>query len=320
MANKLIEAKGLKTFFPVTSGFFKTVSGYVKAVNNVDFSLYEGQIVSVVGESGCGKSTLGNSLLGLVLPTQGELALNGGNIDIAKKASWKKYRKDYQIIFQDPYSSLNPRLTVLEILKEPMLVHNICSKSQAKDKVAFLLEKVGLNPDYMNRYPHAFSGGQRQRIGIARVLGMDPKVIICDEIVSALDVSVQAQIIHLLLELKNEFNLSLVFIAHDLSLVKAISDYIYVMYLGKVVEENTGENLFKRPTHPYTRALIDSVPGLNPQVKPKILKGEINSSKNGSGCSFYPRCFNAKEKCKESEPELKQVHESKASCFFPLEE
>jgi len=252
--SSLIKTEKISTFFPVRSGFFKKITSYVKAVNEIDFEINKGEIVSVVGESGCGKSTLGNSILGLVKPTSGKLFLNGKMIDTSNKSSWKHFRKDFQMIFQDPYSSLNPRQTIYEIISEPLLVHNVTKRKNLREKVAFLMERVGLSADYMERYPHAFSGGQKQRIGIARVLGINPKVIICDEIVSALDVSVQAQVIRLLLDLKNEFNLSLVFIAHDLSLVKAISDRIYVMYLGKVVEQGDATKIFSHAYHPYTRS------------------------------------------------------------------
>jgi len=314
----LIKAENLCTWFPVTSGFFKKVTGYTKAVDGVNFHIDEGEIVSVVGESGCGKSTLGNSLLGLVKPTSGSITLDGIKLDTSLMASWKSHRKNFQMIFQDPYSSLNPRQTVFEIISEPLLVHSVCSKSEVKSRVAWLLDKVGLNADYMDRYPHAFSGGQRQRIGIARVLGINPKVIICDEIVSALDVSVQAQVIRLLLDLKNEFNLSLLFIAHDLSLVKVISDRIYVMYLGKVVEEGEAKRVFAKPCHPYTQSLLESIPTLDRNKRPVILEGEVSSSDlEKSGCVFYPRCKNKRPECTEKEPELSYIQERKVACFFP---
>jgi len=288
-------------------------------VDRVNLKVGEGEIVSVVGESGCGKSTLGNSILGLVNITSGSLFLDGQPVAFQKRDAWKAFRKNFQIIFQDPYSSLNPRHTVFEIIAEPLLFHKICTKPQVREKVAELLNKVGLSADYMNRFPHEFSGGQRQRLGIARVIAVRPKLIICDEIVSALDVSVQAQIIQLLLDLKKEMNLSLLFIAHDLALVKAVSDKIFVMYMGKIVETANTKTLFAHPRHPYTKALLDSIPTLNREIRPKPLKGEIPTASDlPAGCAFYGRCGYAKPDCKKNEPRLETVGEGKAACFYPI--
>ncbi len=316
-----LRTHSLKTWFPVRGGIFQKTIGHIRAVDDVSISVGSGEIVSIVGESGCGKSTLGNSIIGLVKPTAGDIFLQGQKLDTQKAKSWLHFRKDFQIIFQDPYSSLNPRHTLYEILAEPMLFHKVCTKKTVRDKVAGLLSQVGLSADYMDRFPHAFSGGQRQRISIARALGLNPKVLICDEIVSALDVSVQAQIIHLLLELKNTFNLSLLFIAHDLSLVKAISDRIYVMYFGKVVETSNSAGLFGSPRHPYTRALINSVPTLNKKRPPISLKGEVPSMLTPlPGCSFYTRCVNRTSRCAGSSPALISLGEGESvcACFNPL--
>jgi len=278
-----------------------------------------GEVVSVVGESGCGKSTLGNSILGLVNITSGSLFLDGQPVAFQKRGAWKPFRKDFQIIFQDPYASLNPRHTVFEIIAEPLLFHKICKKKQTREKVAELLNKVGLSPDYMSRFPHEFSGGQRQRLGIARAIAVRPKLIICDEIVSALDVSVQAQIIHLLLALKREMGLSLLFIAHDLALVKAVSEKISVMYMGKIVEVADTQTLFGSPKHPYTKALLESVPTLDRGKRPKPLKGEVPAlSTLPAGCAFYSRCSYAAEDCKKSEPVLRPIGKGEAACFHPI--
>lgn len=310
----LIEAHNLRVHFPIRSGVFRRISSFVKAVNGVSINLQAGEIVSVVGESGCGKSTLGNALLGLVSITEGSITLEGEALDVNKKSSWKKFRRNFQFIFQDPYTSLNPRHTIYEIVSEPLLVHGIIQRKQARERVGQLLERVGLSADYMNRYPHAFSGGQRQRISIARAIGLNPKAIICDEIVAALDVSVQAQIINLLLELKEELKLSLLFISHDLSLVRYISDRIYVMYLGKMVEIGPTAQVFERPRHPYTQALLDSIPTLDKTKRPALLKGEVPSPVNmPGGCAFHTRCPQVQPRCTAEMPE------GNPACFFPKE-
>lgn len=300
----ILETKNLKTYFPVKGGIFHNVRDYVKAVNDVTLTANGGEIVSVVGESGCGKTTLGLSLLGLAPVTSGEIYLDGNRINIKNSNSWDPLRKDFQIIFQDPFTSLNPRHTIYRILSEPLLIHNICSRKNIKDGVAALLEQVGLSPDYMERFPHAFSGGQRQRIAIARSIGVQPKLIVCDEVVSALDVSVQAQIIQLLMELRKRMGVTLLFITHDLSLVKIISDRVYVMYLGRVVEQAESGVLFSSPSHPYTQALISAIPQVDPSMRGKrtILKGEVPSILNPpSGCHFHPRCPIAEGRCMTEE-------------------
>lgn len=315
----LLEVKGLKTFFPVTGGVFRTTVGHVKAVNDVSFDIAPGEVVSVVGESGCGKSTLGYSILGLTPPTEGSISLQGKQLDTQRPSAWNPFRKDFQIVFQDPYTSLNPRHTIFEILSEPMRVHGICPAKDLPAAVAALLEKVGLAPDYMHRFPHAFSGGQRQRIGIARAIALKPKLLVCDEVVAALDVSVQAQIIRLLMDIKAEMGLSLLFISHDLSLVKAISDRVLVMYLGKIVESAPAEELFSHPRHPYTAALLESIPTLDRNRRPKLLGGEIPSPVNlPSGCAFAGRCSRVQERCRRETPVLLPATGSEAACFYPI--
>lgn len=315
----IIETRNLKTFFPVRGGIFQTVRNYIKAVNDVTLEIKEGEIVSIVGESGCGKSTLGLSILGLAPVASGEIFLSGNSIAIENPHSWSPFRKDFQIIFQDPFTSLNPRHTIYRILSEPLIVHKIYSRQNVRDGVVALLEQVGLSPDYMQRFPYAFSGGQRQRIAIARSIGIHPKVIVCDEVVSALDVSVQAQIVHLLMELRESMGLSLLFITHDLSLVKAISDRIYVMYLGKILESEPTKELFNNPQHPYTEALLNSIPTLDRSRRPQILGGEVPSPVNlPKGCIFRSRCSYAQNICEKTHPELIPRNNGLVSCFFPI--
>jgi peptide/nickel transport system ATP-binding protein len=256
----LLSAKDLRTYFPITGGFWKRTVDHVRAVDGVSLDVFPGEIVALVGESGCGKSTLGFSLLGLTAPTSGSIELLGKPIDITNPSAWKPYRRDFQIVFQDPHTSLNPRLTVFELLSEPMRVHKIVPPSQLRAEAASLLRQVGLPEDALDRFPHAFSGGQRQRLCIARALGVRPKLIVCDEVVSALDVSVQAQIVNLLLDLKKTHGLALLFITHDLSLVRAIADRVLVMNAGKLVEEGVTAGLFAAPREEYTRTLLAAVP------------------------------------------------------------
>jgi oligopeptide/dipeptide ABC transporter ATP-binding protein len=316
----ILETRGLKVHFPVTGGVFGTVKGHIHAVNGVSLLVSKGEIVSVVGESGCGKSTLGLAMLGLVPITDGMVLLNGTEIDRRHPGAWKPFRKKFQIIFQDPFTSLNPRHTIFRILSEPLVLHGICARGAVKDQVNHLLQQVGLPPDYCSRFPHAFSGGQRQRIAIARAIGVQPSLIVCDEVVSALDVSVQAQIIHLLLRLKEEMNLSLLFIAHDLSLVKAISDRVYVMYMGHIVEASPAHELFTRPRHPYTQALLNSIPTLDRKIKPSTLAGEVPSPIDiPIGCVFRTRCPFARERCQSRQPEMTTDGNRTVACFFPLE-
>jgi ABC-type oligopeptide transport system ATPase subunit len=259
----LLSARDLRTWYPVTGGFWKKTVSHVKAVDGVSLEIDAGEIVALVGESGCGKSTLGFSLLGLTLPTSGEIELLGKRIDITNSSSWKDSRREFQIVFQDPYTALNPRLTVFELLAEPMRVHGLVPPEGLREAAAELLRQVGLPEDALDRFPHAFSGGQRQRLCIARALGVRPKLLVCDEVVSALDVSVQAQIVHLLLGLRRERGLALLFITHDLSLVRSIADRVLVMNAGKVVEEGPTAELFAHPKNAYTRTLLAAVPTLN---------------------------------------------------------
>ena len=312
MATQILQVKGLKKYFPIRKGFFNRVVGYVKAVNDVDFEVFEGETVGLVGESGCGKSTTGNCIVRLLDPTAGSIlytARNGAQIDLAtaKNSEIKPYRQEIQMVFQDPFSSLNPRMTVREIISEPSMLFKTVSKSEEQEMVAQLMTRVGLRPEYMVRYPHAFSGGQRQRIGIARALSVNPRLMICDESVSSLDVSVQAQVLGLLESLQEEFNISYLFIAHDLSAVKHISDRIVVMYVGKIVEICETEELYSRPMHPYTEALLGSVPKLiaDKSVRKATLEGEVpDPSRPPEGCFFHPRCRYATEDCKRADMKL----------------
>ncbi|MDP7421205.1 MAG: ATP-binding cassette domain-containing protein [bacterium] len=289
----LLEVRNLKKYFPITAGLFSRVVGYVKAVDDVSLTVGSGETVGMVGESGCGKTTFGRSILRLIEPTSGEIDFNGESVLDKRGEALRTLRRDMQIIFQDPYSSLNPRKTVLTIVGEALKVHGLCRGKERVERVADLLEKVGLAAEYMNRYPHEFSGGQRQRIGIARAIALNPSFIVCDEPVSALDVSIQAQVINLLLRLREEMNLAYLFIAHDLSVVKHISNRIMVMYLGRMAEFADKDDLFVNPLHPYTRALLSAVPIPDPEIKPNriVLEGDVPTPINPpSGCYFHPRC------------------------------
>ncbi len=315
----LLSARNLSTHFPIRGGLWRKAVNYVRAVHEVSLDIFPREVVALVGESGCGKSTLGFSLLGLTPPTSGGIELLGNPIDIKKPAAWKPFRKDFQIVFQDPYTSLNPRLTVFELLSEPLAAHGIVPHSGLRDAAADLLKQVGLSPDILDRFPHAFSGGQRQRLCIARALGLKPKLLVCDEVVSALDVSVQAQIVNLLLDLKRDHGLSLLFITHDLSLVKSICDRVLVMYLGSVVESAPAEELFRAPRHPYTRALLDSIPTLDRNKKPKPLEGELPSASNPPpGCVFASRCPRVFERCRVEVPQLTGDENRAVACFDPI--
>ena len=305
----LLEVKNLKKYFPVKAGVFRKTVGYLKAVDDISFYIKEKETLGLVGESGCGKSTTGLTILRLEEPTAGEVRFAGKNVLSLNKKELKKIRRNMQIIFQDPYSSLNPRMMVADIVGEPLNVHNLVrNKKERNEKVRELLESVGLTAEQMKRYPHEFSGGQRQRIGIARALAVNPKLIIADEPVSALDVSIQAQVINILQDLQRDLGLTYLFIAHDLSVVKHISDRVAVMYLGRIVEIANNKDLFSNPLHFYTQSLMSAIPVPNPIYKKKriILKGDVPSSVNlPAGCRFHPRCPKAMDICREKEPVFK---------------
>jgi len=320
----LLEIKNLKKYFPVKAGVFKKTVGHVKAVDDISFAVKNGETLGLVGESGCGKSTTGRTILRLLEATAGEVIFDGKDVLAMDKKELRGIRKEMQIIFQDPYASLNPRMTVADIIGEPLDIHKLVSnKKERNEKVKDILEKVGLGEEYMNRYPHEFSGGQRQRIGVARALAVDPKLIIADEPVSALDVSIQAQVINLLQDLQNEFGLTFLFIAHDLSVVKHISDRVAVMYLGKIVEITDKEKLYEDPLHPYTQSLLSAIPVADPTAKKDriILEGDVPSPVDPpSGCRFHPRCPKAFDKCSIEEPVFKDYGDGHFAACHLLEE
>jgi oligopeptide/dipeptide ABC transporter ATP-binding protein len=303
----LLEVRNLKKYFPVQTQFGRT-KAYVKAVDNVSFTMYEGETYGLVGESGCGKSTTGRTLLGLLEPTSGESIFENQDIFKMKSNELRNMRKSMQMVFQDPYSSLNPKKRIGKTLEESLAIHNLVPKNERTELVMELLNKVGFQKSQYYRFPHEFSGGQRQRIGLARALILNPKIIICDEPVSALDVSIQSQIINLLEEVQEEYNLTYLFVAHDLSVVRHISDRVGVMYLGHIVEEALTDDLYSDPLHPYTKALISAVPIADPKIKREriALKGEVPSPMNPpSGCVFHTRCPYVTDKCKSEIPKLK---------------
>ncbi|MEM1335132.1 MAG: dipeptide ABC transporter ATP-binding protein [Actinomycetota bacterium] len=319
----LLRVRDLVKEFPIKAGVFRRQVGTVQAVSGVSFDLFPNETLGVVGESGCGKSTLGRSLLRLIEPTSGEVLFGDEDVTSASKARLRELRADLQMVFQDPYASLNPRLPIRDIVGEPMRIHG-ASKAEAKDRVGDLLTRVGLLPEHGNRYPHEFSGGQRQRIGIARSLALRPKVIVLDEPVSALDVSIQAQVLNLLEEIQDEFDLSFVFIAHDLSVVRHTSDRVAVMYLGRLAEVATDVELYEHPAHPYTAALLSAVPVADPRRERSrqriILQGDVPSPANPpSGCRFHPRCPVASDRCRVETPELAEVTPGHhVACHTPL--
>ena len=310
MDKYLLEAQNLKKYFSIRGGIFWQEVGKVYAVDDVSFKVKHGETLGLVGESGCGKSTLGRTLINLYVPTGGQVIFDDKNIFNRNKNEIKQFRRNMQIIFQDPYESLNPRHTVEYILEEPFIIHKIGNRLERLKKINELLDYVGLTKNSLGRYPHEFSGGQRQRIGIARAISLNPKMIICDEPVSALDVSIQSQILNLLLDLQNELKLTYIFIAHDLSVVKHISDRIAVMYLGKIVELTDADSIYQNPLHPYTIALLTAIPVPDPSIKKKrkILKGDVPSSSNPpSGCRFHTRCPIAIDICKSRKPKLEKI-------------
>jgi peptide/nickel transport system ATP-binding protein len=312
----LLEVKNLKKHFPITKGFVITkVVGQVKAVDDVSFFIRQGETLGLVGESGCGKTTTGRLIIRAYEPTSGEIwftdeKLGRVNISALNAQQLHQMRMNMQMIFQDPYSSLNPRFTLLQIVGEPLLVNGVAHGDELQDRVAELLKVVGLRPEYMTRYPHAFSGGQRQRIGVARALALNPQLVICDEPVSALDVSVQAQTLNLLQDLQQDFHLTYLFISHDLSVVEHISDRVVVMYVGKLVEHARTTELYYHPKHPYTEALLSAVPKPDPRLRtmPIVLEGDVADPANPpSGCYFHPRCRFAIDRCKTEAPQLREI-------------
>ena len=327
--NKIIlEIKNLKKYFPIRQGLLQRVRGHVRAVDDVSFAIKENEILGLVGESGRGKTTTGRTVLRLYEPTDGEIwytTKDGERVDIANisQKDMKPLRRQMRMIFQDPFSSLNPRLTVKDIISEPLIIHKVARGREAEDRVADLMRSVGLDPAYMQRYPHEFSGGQRQRIGLARTLSLSPRLIIADEPVSALDVSVQAQVLNLLQRLQADLGLTLLFVAHDLSVVEHVSDRIAVMYVGRLIEMASTEELLKNPLHPYAEALISAVPPADPDIQLNriIMQGDVPSPANPpSGCVFHPRCQYAKERCSQEVPELKEIKPNHfASCLYAEE-
>jgi peptide/nickel transport system ATP-binding protein len=313
--NVQLSVKNLKMHFPIQRGFVRRVVGYVKAVDDVSLSVCCGETLGLVGESGCGKTTVGRCIVRAYTPTSGEIIYRNGqgesiNLATLVKNELKPYRRELRMIFQDPYASLNPRMNVLNIVGQPLRIHGIATGKDLEDRVATLLKRVGLQSEYMRRYPHAFSGGQRQRIGIARALALEPRVVICDEPVSALDVSVQAQILNLMQDLQTEFNLTYLFISHDLSVVEYIANRVAVMYVGKLVEVAPTDLLFTTPKHPYTEALLSAVPKPDPRLRSRriVLEGDVADPANPpSGCYFHPRCCYAVGICKEKAPELREL-------------
>lgn len=320
--NVLLEAQHLKKYFPIKEGMFKKNKRYVRAVDDISLKIFEGETFSLVGESGSGKSTLGRALLRLQEPTDGRLFFQGEEITSLGKKEMREIRKDMQVIYQDPFGSLNPRMKVSDIIGEPFEINRQKSGKEKDKKVCELLELVGLDPERRNRYPHEFSGGQRQRIGIARAIALNPKFILADEAVSALDVSVQAQVVNLMKDLQDQLGLTYLFIAHGLNIVRHISDRVGVMYLGHLVEVGEVEEMYERPAHPYTSALISTNPTPDPRAKREkvVLKGEIPSPSNPpSGCRFHTRCPLATERCRKETPKLTPLAEGrKVACHYPL--
>ncbi|MED4753430.1 dipeptide ABC transporter ATP-binding protein [Brevibacillus choshinensis] len=319
MKQPLVEIKNLKKYFPIRKGMFKKTVGHVKAVDGLDFTIFKGETLGLVGESGCGKSTTGRTILQLLSPTEGDVLYEGKNLLDMKGAEMRKLRKDLQMVFQDPYASLDPRLTVGELIAEPLQIHQLYQGKERDRRVDELLQVVGLHSYHAKRYAHEFSGGQRQRIGIARALALNPKLIVADEPVSALDVSIQSQVINLLQDLQEQFQLTYLFIAHDLSVVKHISDRVGVMYLGRMVELADKNDLYDSPMHPYTKALLSAVPVPNPLIKKErvVLQGDVPSPANPpSGCTFHPRCSECMDICRTEKPAFQEVNGRYVACHL----
>jgi len=310
MLQRILEVRGLLKYFPIASGIFSRVSEWVRAVDNVSFGVQSGETFGLVGESGCGKTTTGRCVLRLIEPTGGEIAFKGQDLTKLPKKDLMKIRREMSIVFQNPFASLNPRMTVKDTVAEPLLIHNVCRREQIESRVSDLLRKVGLSQEHMRRFPHEFSGGQRQRITIARALSLNPRFMVLDEPTSALDVSVQAHILNLLRDLKEDLGLTYLFISHDLDVVEYMSDRIGVMYLGKMAEMGPSGEIYENSKHPYTRALFSSIPIPDPLQRRKDvpLSGEIPSSVNPPpGCRFHPRCVQAMKACSEKEPEMREM-------------
>lgn len=325
--NVLLQLKDLKMYFPIKKGFFQKTVAYVKAVDGVSFEIKRGETLGLVGESGCGKTTIGRCIVRAYQPTGGEILYgeNSQAVDLAHQSEGqlKDFRRIIRMIFQDPYASLNPRMTVFNIVADPLRIHNVASGKELEKMVGSLLERVGLHSEHMRRYPHAFSGGQRQRVSIARALALDPELVVADEAVSALDVSVRAQILNLMIDLQRELNLTYLFISHDLSVVEYIADRVAVMYVGKLVEMAPTDELYRSPRHPYTEALLSSIPIADPRRRSEriVLEGDVADPANPpSGCYFHPRCRYAKERCKTETPELRTIGEDHTvACHFAEE-
>lgn len=326
----LLDVKNLQKWFPITAGFFRRTIGHVKAVDDISFQVLQGETVGLVGESGCGKTTAGRCILRAYDLTGGQIYFqnhDGKMVDLGPLSNneMKPYRQQVRMIFQDPFNSLNPRMPVIDIVGDPLKINKVAAGKELEDRVASLLARVGLRPEYMRRYPHAFSGGERQRIGIARALALDPRLVVADEAVSALDVSVRAQILNLIKDLQEEFNLTYIFVSHDLSVIEYICDRVVVMYVGKIVEVAETEELFAQPFHPYTEALLSAVPNPDPRMRQQkdriVLEGDVADPANPpSGCYFHPRCRYVQDQCSQETPELREIAPGHfAACHFAEE-